>query len=186
MVMLPSNNQGDAVVYRRGEWFEQALISVMHPTDNQSGYRSKGVYVVIGGAGGLGNIWSKFMIKKYQAQIIWIGRRKKDVEIQTKLDSMSKLGPEPLYISADATDMEALQEAYGKIKQTYPQVHGIVHSAVGLFDQSVADMDAIQFQNILSAKIDISVRIAQVFSEEALDFVLFFFIYFILSKSRRI
>ena len=174
IVKMPPNHQGNAVAYRGGQWFEQTLIPVSQVAGNLSSYRSKGVYIVIGGAGGLGSIWSKFMIKNYQAQIIWIGRRRKDAKIQTKLDSMSKLGPEPLYFAADATDKEALQEAFEKIKQTHPQVHGVIHSAVGLFDQRVADMDETRFRDILSAKIDISVRIAQVFSKEALDFVLFF------------
>ena len=174
MMTVPPNNHGDAVAYRGGEWLEQALIPVTQLAGNLSGYRSKGVYVVIGGAGGLGSIWSDYMIKNYQAQIIWIGRRREDAEILTRLDSMSKLDPKPLYIAADATNTEALQEAYETIKQTNPKIHGVVHSAIGLFDQRLADMDEARFRNILSAKIDISVRIAQVFYKEALDFVLFF------------
>ncbi|MDK2598870.1 KR domain-containing protein [Bacillus stercoris] len=55
-------------------------------------YKHGGVYVVIGGAGGIGEAWSEYMIRTYQAQIVWIGRRKKDAAIQSKLDRLALLG----------------------------------------------------------------------------------------------
>jgi len=54
------------------------------------------------------------------------------------------------------------------------QIHGVVHSAIVLQDQSLANMDEERFQAALAAKVDVSVRLAQVFEQEPLDFVLFF------------
>ena len=174
MFMLPVDVQGDALAYRGKEWFRQALIPVRELSGDLPPYRSKGVYVVIGGAGGIGEAWSRVMIEDYQARIIWIGRRKKDETIQAKLDAIAQVGPKPIYFQADATNLESLQKAYGEIKQTDSQIHGVIHSAVGLFDQRLADMEEKRFQTILSVKIDVSVRIAQVFQKEPLDFILFF------------
>jgi polyketide synthase PksN len=53
-------------------------------------------------------------------------------------------------------------------------VHGVLHSAIVLSDYSLANMPESQFEAALSAKVDVSVRIAQVFREEPLDFVVFF------------
>jgi len=171
---LPANPQGNALVYRGREWFQQSLIPIRDIPVNQTLYREKGVYVVIGGAGGIGEAWTRYMIEKYQAQIIWIGRRKKDSEIQGKLDLLSGSGPVPHYIAADATNQDVLERAYEEIKQSHPQIHGVIHSALGLYDQSLMEMDEERFRNILSVKIDASVRIAQVFQKEPLDFILFF------------
>ena len=174
MFTLSVDVQGNTLSHRGKEWFRQTLTPIRNLPRNQPLYRAKGVYVVIGGTGGIGAAWSESVIEKYHAQIIWIGRRKKDETIQAKLDSLAKLGPVPAYIQADATDYKSLQRAYQEIKQRFSQIHGVIHSAVGVFDQNVADMEENRFRRILSAKIDISVRMAQVFQNESLDFILFF------------
>ena len=136
--------------------------------------RRGGVYVVIGGAGGIGEVWSEHMIRAYQAQIVWIGRRPLDAAIRSKLDRLAKLGPAPLYIEVDATDRWALERAYARIKQAHAQVHGVIHSAAVVRDGSLAKIEEAAFSAVLSAKVDVSVRLAQVFCEDQLDFVLFF------------
>jgi polyketide synthase PksM len=132
------------------------------------------VYVVIGGAGGIGSAWSQAMVAQYQAQIIWIGRRPVDDDIQTKLDALAKLGSPPRYIQADASSLPELQNAYQAIKADYGQIQGVIHSSIVLQDQSLEKMDETRFRAGLAPKIDVSVRMAQVFRQEPLDFVLFF------------
>ena len=174
MLRLPPDNAGNAWAYRGGEWLGQELIPVRDlPADGQV-YRQNGVYVVIGGAGGLGAIWSRFMIERYGAHIIWIGRRPKDTEIQAKLDDLARLGPAPLYITADATDRDALQRAHTEIKQRYPRIHGVIDAAIVLQDQGLAGMDEVRFRAALAAKVAVCVRLAQVFEKEDLTFTLFF------------
>ncbi|MCP3924585.1 MAG: SDR family NAD(P)-dependent oxidoreductase [Desulfobacterales bacterium] len=165
---------GNARAYRGHEWYRQQLIPLNSPiTSDVTSYKNDGVYVVIGGAGGIGEVWSEYMIRSYNAQIIWIGRREKDTGIQAKLNKLANLGPVPLYISADATDLKSLQRAYEKIKQ-YSKINGIIHSAIVLSDKSLANMEEEQFKSSLSAKVDVSVRMAQVFKKESLDFLMFF------------
>ena len=171
---LPVDRRGRAWAYRNKEWYRQQLIPFHCPPPEQTLYRTGGVYVVIGGAGGIGEAWSQYMIRACKAQIIWIGRRKKDAVIQTKLDRLAILGPAPHYISADAADRNALQQACAEIKKRYGQIHGVVHSAMVFTNQSLEEMREEQFKAGLSAKVDVSVRLAQVFQKEPLDFVLFF------------
>jgi polyketide synthase PksM len=171
---LPPDTSGNALAFRGGEWYQQQLIPVQSIPIKQTLYKTGGVYVVIGGAGGIGEAWSEYVIRTYQAQVIWIGRRAKDEAIQAKIDRLATLGPEPQYIAADATKRKALEEAYHEIKQSYLQINGVVHSAIVLLDKSLMNMTEEQFQTVLSAKVDVSVRMAQVFSEEPLDFVMFF------------
>ncbi|MBN4053213.1 SDR family NAD(P)-dependent oxidoreductase, partial [bacterium AH-315-L15] len=174
MFTIPADPHGNAWVYRGQQWHRQQLIPLHCPPLDQKWYQTGGVYVVIGGAGGIGEAWSEYMIRTYQARIIWMGRRPKDVAIQAKLDRLAALGPSPHYIAADATDQDALQQAYEEIKQRYSQIHGVIHSAIVLLDQSLANMQEERFRAGLSAKVDVSVRMAQVFHQEPLDFVMFF------------
>ncbi|HYK02059.1 MAG TPA: SDR family NAD(P)-dependent oxidoreductase [Thermoanaerobaculia bacterium] len=175
---LPWDKQGNALAHRHGEWFQQGLarlgtVPQELPTARPV-YRENGVYVVIGGAGGVGEVWTRFMIEHYRANVVWIGRREYDAAIEEKVNSLAGLGPAPLYISADATDLDALERARETILQLYPAIHGVVQSAIVLRDQSLAGMDEAGFRASLSAKVDVSVNMDRVFGEQELDFMLFF------------
>lgn len=171
---LPFKKQGACYALRNREWFGQRLISIKHIDVEKTGYRMEGVYVVVGGGGGLGEIWSRYVIEKYRAQVVWVGRRELDDDIRRKMDELAEHGKRPEYFQADARDLGELQAAYEDIKKKYPAIHGVVHSAVGEFDDSIRSVETDVFRNILAVKVDVSVRIAQVFEKEKLDFVLFF------------
>ena len=138
------------------------------PLDTSNLYRAGGVYVVIGGAGGIGKAWSRFMIETYGAHIVWIGRRAEDETIRADLDALGADGPRPQYIQVDARDGTMLQAAYEQVKAVYGHIHGVIHSAIVLLDQTLAKMDEESFRAGLSAKVDVSVRLAQVFADEPL------------------
>lgn len=174
MFTLPADRLGHAWAYRNREWHQQQLILYRHSPSNEALYRKGGVYVVIGGAGYIGEAWSEYMISRYQAQIVWIGRSQINAAIQSKIDRLSAFGPKPFYIAADAADKHSLQQAYDQVKKRHPQIHGIVHSAMVLFEQSLENMTLEEFTAGLAAKIDVSIRMAQVFHQENVDFVLFF------------
>lgn len=170
---LPISGNGEAWVYRNGLWHQRQLI----PCDLDSQkilYKRRGVYVVLGGAGGIGEAWSEYMIENFDASIVWIGRRKKDDEIQAKLDKLEAKGTAPIYLSADATSSDALAVAYTEIKKRFVKINGIVHSTIVLKDRGLESMNEDDFIEGLSAKVDTSVLMAQTFKEESLDFVLFF------------
>ncbi|MGD0096268.1 MAG: SDR family NAD(P)-dependent oxidoreductase [Terracidiphilus sp.] len=171
---LPWDKNGNPLAHRQGEWFRQELAQLEPLPEGDVVYRQNGVYVVIGGAGGLGEVWTRFMIERYQANVIWIGRREYDASIEARIDALSSLGKGPVYISADATKLEELQDAYRKILTIYPAVHGVVHSAIVLRDRSLARMEEEDFKASLSAKVNVSVNIDRVFGGQGLDFLLFF------------
>ncbi len=171
---LVSNPQGNQLAYRGGKWYRQKLAVVNYPEFSGTLYRKEGIYVIIGGAGGIGEVWSEYMIRNYHAKIVWIGRRKKNEDIQSKLDKLGVIGEAPWYISADAKNRKEMEEVYKEIKSRYKEIHGVIHSAIVLHDQSLARMEEKQFHNGLSVKVDVSVRLAQIFKNEKLDFVMFF------------
>ncbi|MFZ7774523.1 SDR family NAD(P)-dependent oxidoreductase [Bacillus velezensis] len=175
MLHIPVDKEGNAVAYRKNSWYKMQLVSYSRKNSPvKSVYREGGVYVVIGGAGGIGETWSEYMIRHYKANIIWIGRRMRNIEIDKKIARLSAFGPAPRYISADATDVESLERAYKQIKKIYPHVSGLVHSAIGLLDRSISELDVDTYKKIIGIKIDASVYMAKVFANEPLDFVVYF------------
>jgi acyl transferase domain-containing protein/NADPH:quinone reductase-like Zn-dependent oxidoreductase/acyl carrier protein len=182
VLKLSGANLGVRSAYRQGRWYQQTLQSVpsfdplSDPLSDKQNlhYRRGGVYIVIGGAGGVGQVWSQHLIQHYQAQIIWLGRRPLNRDIESQLSALAALGSTPVYYSVDAESLAALQAVYAQIKQRFGQVHGVVHSGLNLQDQSLATMSEARFLAGMSAKLKLSVRLAQVFADESLDFVLFF------------
>jgi short-subunit dehydrogenase len=173
---LPYQERGALWAYRRRRWYRQRLIPVqgLGASGSRPSYRQGGTYVVIGGGGGIGEAWTEHVIRAYGAQVVWIGRREQDTTIREKRRRLGALGPEPLYVRADATSRDSLTAAYHQIKCEHPVIHGVIHSAIVLDDQSLARMDEERFRAAVAAKVDVSVRLAQVFGGEPLDFVLFF------------
>ncbi|MEX3613485.1 MAG: SDR family NAD(P)-dependent oxidoreductase, partial [Burkholderia gladioli] len=172
---LPAGS-GESWAWRRGEWHAPELVALAEPTRGKAPapYREGGVYVVIGGAGGLGEVWTRHLIEHYRAQVVWIGRRAEDAELRARLAALADHGPAPVYLQADAGDRLALSRARDTILQRHGRIHGVVHSALVLQDRSLARMDEATLQSALRPKLDVSLRIAQVFAADALDFVLFF------------
>ncbi|ACU62721.1 SDR family NAD(P)-dependent oxidoreductase [Chitinophaga pinensis] len=171
---MPADPHGNALVYRGGQWKQQELIVYEQQQNETTSYRQEGVYVVIGGAGGIGEVWTDYMISKYKAQVIWIGRRAYDQTIAARISKLSIKGPAPVYYAADAASYASLHAVYEQIKQRFGTINGIIHSAIVLQDQGLGNMTEEKFRAGLSAKLDVSVRLAQVFAAEQLDFVLFF------------
>jgi acyl transferase domain-containing protein/tryptophanase/acyl carrier protein/SAM-dependent methyltransferase len=183
-LQLPREGLGNGLALRKGEWFQQTLATVEELPQGPCAYKQNGVYVVIGGAGGLGELWSRFMIEHYQARMVWIGRQPKSAALQARIDALGSLGVPPLYITADATRLCDLQEAARQIRLAYPvergptdrglTVHGVVHSAIVLRDQGIAQMDEAAFRAALDAKVAVAVNLDRVFADANPDFVLFF------------
>jgi polyketide synthase PksN len=174
MFARPFDTDGDVQIYREDNWYRQSLAPVAMAQSAAPPYRHAGVYLVIGGAGGLGEVWSRYLIQNYAAQIIWTGRRALDHEIQSKIDALSAFGPAPHYLQADCSEREALERVYDEIKSRFNTLHGVVHSALVLRDKSLAGMSAQDFREGLRPKLDLSIRLAEVFSDQGLDFILFF------------
>ena len=174
---LPFDPGGQVVAFRKGEWFTNTLVPARNLWQGKTRFQKGGVYVLLGGAGGIGRVLTRHLMERYRARVFWIGRRKKDDRIQEYLAEFS--GPAwdtdpPVYIQADARDREDLERARQKIRQSCPKIHGIVHSILVLADKGLESMDEETFRKGFLAKAETSLRMAQVFEAEDLDLVVFF------------
>ncbi|HEX6160300.1 MAG TPA: SDR family oxidoreductase, partial [Thermoanaerobaculia bacterium] len=168
ILRLPFDQRGDGWAVREGQWYRRSLVPC-DPANAGSAIQRGGVYVVIGGAGGLGEVLSEHLTRNHDARVIWIGRREKDAAIEEKLRRIPAH-----YIAADARNRDDLQRACDEVKERFGRINGVIHSAVVLADKSLANMDESQFRTALSTKVDTAVRMVEVFGREPLDFLLYF------------
>ena len=174
MRRLPVRQKNACYLRRGDEWFAQVLVPASLPTPGGTLYRQGGVYVAIGGSGGIGEVWTRHVIEQHRAQVVWIGRRALDDAIRRKLDAMPAGGPQPVYLQADASRPGELLAACEQVRARFGAIHGVLHSAVGAFDQGLKVVTDDAFRAVLSAKVDLGVRIAQVVADLPLDFLLVF------------
>ena len=197
LVDLPSDDQalpqallepqvpGQCLAWRDGQWFEQRLLPLADSPEPGAGtvhYREGGVYVVIGGAGGIGEAWSRHLISHWRARVVWLGRRAADQQIEDQLEQLAQLALQhdaapPLYLQADATDPEQLVRASRQVAEACGPINGWVHSALVLDDARLAQMDEARFRAVFDAKRLSCIALAAACGaadNPALDFVLFF------------
>jgi polyketide synthase PksM len=174
ILAFPPDPHGNPAAWRDGRWYRPRLLPSPPAGEPAAAIRPDGVYVVIGGAGGIGEAWSEALLRRGPARLVWVGRRPLDASIQARLDRLAALGPAPLYLAADATDREQLAGVRAAVLEAYGRIDGLVHAAVVLRDHSLENMTEEEMRTGLAPKIDVSVRLAQVFGGDALDFVLVF------------
>jgi amino acid adenylation domain-containing protein len=172
ILALPADPRGRTWSLRNGVWYRQQLLPYQGSTSHDL-YRMQGVYVVIGGAGDIGQVWTEHMLSHFSASVIWIGRRPLDSEIQDKLDRMPSTG-RVHYLSADASRQESLARVREQIIAQFGRIHGVVHTAVVFSDEKLERIEGTAFDQVLAAKVDTSLWLREVFKQDPLDFVLFF------------
>ncbi|WP_305879319.1 SDR family NAD(P)-dependent oxidoreductase [Amycolatopsis sp. WQ 127309] len=169
----PAGPYGVVAARRHGEWFRPRLLEVADtPYDTPSA--PSGVVVAIGGAGGIGTVWTEHLLRRHGTQVVWIGRRPLDAEIAANQERLAAFGPKPDYVRADASDADDLRRACATIVERHGPVHAVLHTAIVLGDQSVARMTEERFRTTYAAKADIAVNLAEVFADQPLEFVAFF------------
>ncbi|WP_410638381.1 SDR family NAD(P)-dependent oxidoreductase [Amycolatopsis sp. lyj-346] len=177
VLALPPEPDGALRARRTGEWYRQRLLEVTGPVPVEpepASLQPDDVVVAIGGAGGIGTVWTEHMMRRHKVRVVWIGRRPLDAGIEARRRRLAVHGPQPDYVQADATDPAALRRARDEIVRRHGPVRGVLHSAVVLGDRSLARMDEAQFSAAYAAKADVAVNIADAFAGEPLDFVVVF------------
>jgi NADP-dependent 3-hydroxy acid dehydrogenase YdfG len=174
LLAVPADPQGGSVARRGRQWLRPRLLPVTGLVAEGPAYRPGGVHVVIGGAGGIGRVWTEHVQRTAGAQVVWVGRRPADDAIRAEQDRLAGFGPRPDYISADAADRAQLEQVRREVLRRYGAVHGVVHSAAATADRTVALLEEAELRVALRAKADVSVRIGEVFGGDDLDFLLFF------------
>lgn len=168
------NPNGDQIVLRAGYRYQCRLYPVQLPANKHSGIRHGGVYLILGGAGGLGYATSEYLAREYQAQVIWLGRSAPDQGIDQKIAALAQYGKAPLYLQVDACDLDAMRAAQQEIHHYFPKIHGVIHSAIVLRDKSLQFMEEQGFREALTAKTETALNLLQVFATENPDWFCFY------------
>ena len=136
--------------------------------------KKQGVYLITGGAGGLGLLFARYLAEHYQAKLILTGRSALKETQESALAELEKLGSEVLYVRADVTKRAELKQLKTTIKDKFGSLNGIIHSAGVIRDAFIVKKTSEDIQAVLAPKIQGTVNVDEVWQNEPLDFFVLF------------
>jgi 3-oxoacyl-(acyl-carrier-protein) synthase/acyl carrier protein len=172
------SDRGELIKYFKEDRYKRVFAKLdLNNVNDIAGFKNNGVYVVLGGSGTVGTVITKYLLEKYNARIVWIGRSLKNSDfIREKLEYLKESNGEIFYIQADATDSGQIKNAIAAVKKKYRQINGAIFSGLVLpdFDNSLDKTSEEEFLNILNIKTKGSIHFYAALQEEDLDFLCFF------------
>ncbi|MEW6733419.1 MAG: beta-ketoacyl synthase N-terminal-like domain-containing protein [Acidobacteriota bacterium] len=157
--------------------------------------RSAGVYLIIGGLGGIGLLLAEYLADTVQAKLVLLGRTSfppkdqwndwlsthKDDDLVSKkirrVQALEQAGAEVLIVNTAVENTNQLQDAIRRTTERFGEIHGVIHAAgmagektINLIPNVVPDQCELLFQ----AKVYGLYTLEKVLENRELDFCLLF------------
>lgn len=139
-----------------------------------AGFKQKGVYLVSGGLGGLGLVFSAFLAERFQAKLVLFGRSATGAEQEKKLAHLRTLSPDVIYLRADVSRLEDMRAVVEAAKGAFGRIDGVIHSAGVNRDNFLFKKTREEMEGVIGPKVFGALNLDRATRGEDLDlFVLF-------------
>lgn len=152
------------------------LVQLPHVESNKNRLplKQNGVYIVSGGLGGLGLVFSEYLVKNYQCNLILFGRSVIKPVQQEKLEKLKTYGTQIIYLQADVSKLEDMEAVVKAAKTNFSQINGVIHSAGINQDSFIFKKSPEEMNKVLAPKVYGTVNLDLATRGENLDvFILF-------------
>lgn len=148
-----------------------------------------GVYLITGGAGGIGRLLSILISEKVKnATFIWTGRSplpersewdriKSDLKTSSSLkerleaiEEIEKNGSKVAFYSVEVTDFEGMSAMVAQVENEIGTINGVVHSAGVAGGGVVATQNRPNIEMVLNPKVHGTLILKEIFAKKPLDF----------------
>ncbi|ATF14554.1 non-ribosomal peptide synthetase [Brevibacillus brevis X23] len=161
--------------YQSGKRYVSEWVELDASQEASIPWKDGGVYLITGGAGGLGYLFANEIVQKVQhANLILTGRSPLDEEKQGKLQTWRRSGARVEYRQVDVTQKQEMAELIRTILQDYGRLHGIIHSAGVLRDSYILKKNREEVQSVLGPKVTGLINLDEASKEVELDFLVLF------------
>ncbi|TFF02915.1 SDR family NAD(P)-dependent oxidoreductase [Pseudomonas sp. BCA14] len=150
-VLQRSGQQGEC---QELQWQELADDVAARREHDRIIWKDHGVYLITGGAGGLGLIFADAIAEQCSdATLILIGRSALDARQQARLQAIRDAGAVVIYQQVDLTDAEALAQLIDDICTNHGGLNGVLHGAGINRDRLLAHKTAQDMVEVFAAKV---------------------------------
>ena len=138
-------------------------------------WKDDGVYLITGGAGGIGMLFAKeIAVSAPKAKIIITGRSASKQGLAQKLGLDADSQNSVSYVQTDVTDIKSVENTIQNIISKYGKLNGIIHSAGVIKDNYAIKKSSEEFLNTLSPKVSGVVNLDTATKDIPLDFMVYF------------
>ncbi|ACL75234.1 SDR family NAD(P)-dependent oxidoreductase [Ruminiclostridium cellulolyticum] len=163
------------VLYKEGERFVKQLKEYALKEEKQSdSFKQQGVYIITGGAGGLGLIYADYLAKNYKAHIVLTGRSELTSGKKEKLKEIEAYASSLIYKRADISDPKAVAGLVAEVKFKHKAINGVIHAAGVLRDSFILNKTSEEFDGVIGPKVFGTVGLYEALKQEKLDFFAMF------------
>ncbi|MCP4218352.1 MAG: SDR family NAD(P)-dependent oxidoreductase [bacterium] len=190
LIMAELADDEPLIAYRGGRRWVRALEPhrLEKNDDTILPLRSKGVYLVTGGLGGMGLALAQYLAQHWKARLVLVGRTPLPPKEQwrqhidangpatgkiKKIHQMEKDGGEVTTFAADVSDKESLAQVVREAEKVFGPINGIIHTAgiqAGPSFQMIADLDLKHCEDQFQPKIHGLLALDDIFKIKNLDF----------------
>lgn len=152
-------------------------VTLLHAHSNmttQHAVRNGGVYLIIGGMGGLGYELAQHIADRADTVLILTGRSALSDSLSLQLESLRSKGSEAIYIQTDITNYEQVEKMVHLVLAEYATINGVFYCAGVIQDKLFIQKSTTELHQTLQPKIQGFTYLDQVLSQQALDFFVVF------------
>ncbi|PEW08370.1 SDR family NAD(P)-dependent oxidoreductase, partial [Bacillus cereus] len=138
-------------------------------------WKEGGVYLITGGAGGLGFIFAEEITRKVKdVTLILTGRSELSKNKQVQLKALQEMGANVEYRRTDIAEKDQVKVLIEEIRETFGSLHGIIHSAGVIRDNYIIHKTEEEFAEVMQPKVAGLLNIDECTSDLSLDFIMLF------------
>ncbi|MDH2301623.1 type I polyketide synthase [Bacillus velezensis] len=166
---------GETDLYYEGNVRWVRALREAEPAQNSGfSFKENGVYMITGGAGGLGLIFAEHIAAQTKANIILAGRSELTEDKKNKISRMKAGGSSVQYIRGDFSDSRDAERIIKTIKRQFGEINGVIHSAGVTHDALLIQKSKDEIQEVIAPKINGTVLLDSLLQTEPLDFFVMF------------
>ncbi|WP_186400374.1 non-ribosomal peptide synthetase [Stappia sp. P2PMeth1] len=156
---------------------DQRLLRVWREIETDTGelpspWKPDGIYLVTGGAGGVGLHLAADILAKAPGATVWLtGRSPRSAALG---ETLARFGPRAVYRQADVTDRAAMGALVAEIRAAHGRLDGVVHAAGLTRDSLIANKSEADLRAVLAPKVAGTLALDAALGSEPLDVLLLF------------
>ncbi|BBB93426.1 MAG TPA: SDR family NAD(P)-dependent oxidoreductase [Methylomusa anaerophila] len=166
----------EIIAYRENKRFIQCMKEYTLPdfSNKAKVFDSKGVYLLAGGAGGIGKKITEDIIKHCKSNLIIIGKSDNNEERKKWIKELNTSGTNVEYYSVDISNFSELSIAIKEIKKRYKEIKGVIQMSGILEDSLIWNKTIDSFFRVTAPKILGTTNLHFLTESEPLDFFMVF------------
>lgn len=138
-------------------------------------WRHGGVYLITGGAGGLGRIAAREIARRCRdPRIVLVGRSGRDEKTNAQCRELGALGAHAEYLTADIANATEVTALVARIERDLGPLAGVVHAAGILADNRLVKVTEAELERVLAPKVAGLVALDEATGHSPLDFFVVF------------